>query len=297
MNFKTVLLGATVAALASTAIVGAAAAQTITSGAYTAGINAYGEVYNGSVGVGLSRPGYDPIAPGSPRDSWGITGGAWADEFDFGNNGIASSSTAYGANTAVTTTMTTAGFKVVQHFTLNNNILTDKTTVTNLTGADAGLLFQRDVDWDISPTEFSEDSSSHGASAKVDESSYYGFENPNVSVPYAFSCFPTCSAGPGDLGGGIRANLGILANGASTSFNFYYGINSLDESPNGLLAQTKGAGASYVILGQSSNEGFRNSATLGFGAVPEPATWAMMLMGFFGLGSVVRKRRSAVAAA
>ncbi len=26
-------------------------------------------------------------------------------------------------------------------------------------------------------------------------------------------------------------------------------------------------------------------------AVPEPATWAMMLMGFFGLGAVVRRQR------
>ena len=27
------------------------------------------------------------------------------------------------------------------------------------------------------------------------------------------------------------------------------------------------------------------------GAVPEPATWAMMLMGFFGLGAALRGRR------
>ena len=30
--------------------------------------------------------------------------------------------------------------------------------------------------------------------------------------------------------------------------------------------------------------------------VPEPATWAMMIMGFFGLGAVLRRRRVAVAA-
>ena len=33
------------------------------------------------------------------------------------------------------------------------------------------------------------------------------------------------------------------------------------------------------------------------GAVPEPATWAMMIMGFFGLGSMVRRRRAALAGA
>ena len=30
------------------------------------------------------------------------------------------------------------------------------------------------------------------------------------------------------------------------------------------------------------------------GAIPEPATWAMMLLGFGGLGSVLRRRRSRV---
>jgi hypothetical protein len=35
---------------------------------------------------------------------------------------------------------------------------------------------------------------------------------------------------------------------------------------------------------------------IGF-AVPEPATWAMMLIGFFGLGAALRRRRAAGALA
>ncbi len=35
----------------------------------------------------------------------------------------------------------------------------------------------------------------------------------------------------------------------------------------------------------------------GNGGVPEPATWAMMLMGFFGLGAMMRRRRDATVAA
>jgi hypothetical protein len=30
--------------------------------------------------------------------------------------------------------------------------------------------------------------------------------------------------------------------------------------------------------------------------VPEPTTWAMMLTGFFGLGTTLRRRRAALAA-
>ena len=36
-------------------------------------------------------------------------------------------------------------------------------------------------------------------------------------------------------------------------------------------------------------------SNLSVAAVPEPATWAMMLMGFFGMGSLLRSRRKALA--
>ena len=37
------------------------------------------------------------------------------------------------------------------------------------------------------------------------------------------------------------------------------------------------------------------SGTINFGAVPEPATWAMMLLGFGGIGMAMRRRRQAPA--
>lgn len=49
----------------------------------------------------------------------------------------------------------------------------------------------------------------------------------------------------------------------------------------------------YVVL---VSTGFGN-ADLGGGGVPEPATWGLMLIGFGGLGAVVRARRNRVTAA
>jgi PEP-CTERM motif len=45
------------------------------------------------------------------------------------------------------------------------------------------------------------------------------------------------------------------------------------------------------------NSGFASGAATIAAAVPEPATWAMMLAGFFGLGGMIRARRRVVAIA
>jgi len=52
------------------------------------------------------------------------------------------------------------------------------------------------------------------------------------------------------------------------------------------------AGADVGALG-----GWTLSLTGDVGGVPEPATWAMMLMGFGGLGAILRRRRTALATA
>ena len=48
---------------------------------------------------------------------------------------------------------------------------------------------------------------------------------------------------------------------------------------------------SSIILGQ---DGFSNGILIGGGAVPEPATWAMMLLGFGAIGYSLRRRRKAL---
>lgn len=70
------------------------------------------------------------------------------------------------------------------------------------------------------------------------------------------------------------------------------------------LAQTvsTSAGASYTLkfsfsnVGQGPN-GFRIFATDATAAVPEPATWAMMLLGFGAIGMAMRGRRRRLATA
>ena len=48
------------------------------------------------------------------------------------------------------------------------------------------------------------------------------------------------------------------------------------------------AGADEITLNRN---GFSNSILIGGGAVPEPSTWAMMLLGFGAVGYAIRRRR------
>jgi hypothetical protein len=48
----------------------------------------------------------------------------------------------------------------------------------------------------------------------------------------------------------------------------------------------------YQVTVTSATHSLTAYAQLGTGAVPEPATWAMMLVGFFGIGSVMRRKQA-----
>jgi hypothetical protein len=290
------------AVLASSVLVSAASAQVITdsSGKFSVGIGADGELVNNATGTGFKRlsDGFDGIAGsgGVGRDTWGANS-AFADQNNVGSQGLSNSVVTTGAHSAVATADTASGLHVVQNYSFSaENILSISTTVTNVSGLDQDLVFSRDVDWNIDPTAFGENVFGPiGSSPFVIDSSFYGFEDPDTANPFAFSCLGGCNE-VGDLGGGIRIDMGPLAHGASTSFQFFYGINQIGQSTDALIAQTQGLGAQYIIAGQDSGDHI-NSAVLGFAAaVPEPTTWAMMLTGFFGLGSVLRRRRAATGA-
>ncbi|MDB5424824.1 MAG: hypothetical protein JWQ29_2240 [Phenylobacterium sp.] len=304
MKFRTLLLGAAVAALASTTLVSQAGAVVIAdaSGNFSVGVDATGALYDSPSTIGFRRngDGYDPIKPGDPRDSWGVSAngvGSYADP-QYAGSTLASSSVAGAANTAVVTS-TAGSLSIVQNYAfVGQNILTIDTLITNLSGLDAAVLFQRDVDWDF--PDFGSSNITFGplgSSPYVIDASFYGFEDADPTVAYISSCGGGCNEGPDDLGAGIKIDLGTLGAGETRRFTYYYGISRTGQSVDSLTGQTLDAGAQYVMAGMSQGEGAQ-SATIGFSFanVPEPTTWAMMLTGFFGLGTTLRRRRAALAA-
>jgi hypothetical protein len=292
MKYQRVLTGvAAVTLAAALAAPASAAVKTSQNGLFQVGVGENGELYDAGAGVGLRRvaDGYDPIAPGTPRDSWGIN--SVAADGQFLGSTVASTNNMVGVGGEAITD-TGIGFTIRQNYTFvgGGNILRIDALLSNDTTGALDAIFQRNVDWDIggSETVFGP----VGAANGVVDSSYFGFESPDPFTPYNFSCYFGCNAS-GDLGGGIKINLGTLQAGGLRSFTYFYGLNREGTDVNTLIADAQAAGAKYILAAQGDDG---NSAIIGIsGAVPEPATWAMMLAGFFGLGSMVRRRRAALA--
>lgn len=288
MNFKSLVSGAALAALA-VAVAGPAGAVVITNGAYSVGINDYGQLLSqddsgADVGFRRNSDGAEVIYAGAPRDSWGANG-AYADELNSGSDGILTSSLSSTATTALST-VTTADFSVVQAFSfVSENILAINVSLTNISGGDLAAVFQRLADFDADPDSNETVIDPFGNTA---ENTAFGFDDASTLNPWSFPLCYACSESY-DAGAGFRANLGNLAAGQTTHFTYYYGVGA---GAGDLAAQMQAAGAKdiLVVTGQDGTL----SAAMGL-AVPEPSTWAMMLLGFFGLGSMVRRRKAALA--
>jgi hypothetical protein len=278
------------------------------STSFSVGVGPNGELYDNANGVGFRRlsDGYDPLAPGSPRDSWGVEtafGSAYGDYQDFGTQNLTGTTQSFGASSGTSVSTTSVGVTVGQSYKfLQPNILKVTETITNTSSSTlTGVVFQRDIDWDVAPTEFDENSFGGAIKGNVNDSSYYGFENPDPSVAYGSSCSLGCNQ-VGDLGGGINVTLGTLAAGASVTQIYLYGISELGESVNGLIAEANADGAYYWVATQSSENGLypnlgANSAIIAVASgVPEPSTWAMMALGVIGLGFAARRGRKAAVA-
>lgn len=288
MKFKSLVTGAAFAVLAAAAAA-PAGAVVISSGAYSVGINDYGQLLsqddNGAdVGFRRNADGAEVIYAGAPRDSWGVNG-AYADEVGGSSDGLLTSSLSSTASTAVST-VTTADFSVVQSFSfVSENILAINVALTNISGGDLAAVFQRLADFDVDPDGNETVIDPFGNTA---ENTSFGFEDASTLNPWYFPLCSGCSANY-DAGAGFRANLGNLAAGQTSYFTYFYGLGAGSDD---LAVQMQAAGAKdiLVVTGQDGTL----SAAMGL-AVPEPSTWAMMLLGFFGLGAMLRRREAALA--
>lgn len=298
MKFKSLAAGAALAALVSAAAAGPAGAVVISNGQFSVGINEYGQLYDSTAGVGFRREadGVDVISPSLAREAWGLNAD-YADDQFYGVSGVTAGSFDFTADSALVSVLTDGGFLVTQSFGfVAPNVLGIVTEITNTTGGDLSALFQRVVDFDASALEPETDTVSGVYGPGGFESGFFGFEDPSpLSGAFLGPCDSGCSE-TGDNGAAIRLNLGVLGAGQSRSFTYFYGLGAVGQSQGDLIAQTLGAGAGNVLAAVSQDGSV--SATMGAAmsaAVPEPTTWAMMLLGFFGLGSVLRRRQAALA--
>lgn len=106
-------------------------------------------------------------------------------------------------------------------------------------------------------------------------------------------------------GGGLSASAGCSDNGNFFCFNFEPNIAvasvlKFDISATGGTFDIASTGPDLKILwtndatGDTNKVGslFSASIPVGNGVIPEPATWAMMILGFGGVGALMRRRRS-----
>ena len=226
MGFNQVSMGFAAVILLLAAQAHAAGLGDINSATDTVGVDPTGALYDGTTGVGFLRnsDGFDPLAPGTPRDSWGVSAGTVSGQADpyygayGGTENLVSngSSISGGGTIAVTSDYLNGGagnlLLVTQDMSfVAGNVLQIAETITNVSGSPQAVEFARDVDEDIAPTEYDEVTKAPGVPlGAVANASYYGFENPSPLVAYTHSVGSGGTFGPADLGGGILLNLGTL---------------------------------------------------------------------------------------
>ncbi len=98
--------------------------------------------------------------------------------------------------------------------------------------------------------------------------------------------------------GGLNTQLvnAIFGRGSGNSYAAYCPGCSLADQQAALDAAAAGSGAPFTFTGTYTLDRASGSGTFQVAAVPEPSTWALMLLGFAGLGVMAYRRRSPSAA-
>jgi type IV pilus assembly protein PilY1 len=188
----------------------------------------------------------------------------------------------------------------------------DTVTIHNGSGATVtDLRYTRAMDWDVPPTEFSEYTTFVGTTttSTLIRSTDNGFAsaNPMTAALDGGIVGPINAdgtTGPADHGSLFTFGFGNLLDGADYTFNIFYGAGADETDALALLSQV---GPELYTLGESNLGGTRRSDLPTFifafngvggevvvppttGAVPEPASWAMMIAGFGLVGGAMRRR-------
>jgi hypothetical protein len=93
---------------------------------------------------------------------------------------------------------------------------------------------------------------------------------------------------------GATIDFGTTLSGL-TIIGLHYGAAGAGPEATSFFAFDAGAGTgSITVTGREGANalGLSNAVLFSTGAVPEPATWAMMLLGFGGIGMTMRRRRN-----
>ncbi|HDK38043.1 MAG TPA: autotransporter outer membrane beta-barrel domain-containing protein [Thiolapillus brandeum] len=229
---------------------------------------------------------YDATSPGCHCEGWGVAANgvsAWASISNGGINNLTSVSFSSTATSALSISEVTslAGMQITHDFTPSaeapGRLFSVTVTIANGTG---GLLsdvrYNRTMDWDVPPTEFSEYVTIQGYPATSLLSSHdNGFQTPdplatpNPMDPATLGVNFTDN-GPDDHGAAFNFGFGDLPEGEEITFYIYYGAASSEAEALEALGLV---GAEVYSLGQSNTT---DGPTLG-----TPATY---IFAFSGVG-------------
>ena len=233
----------------------------ISNGTLRLGINPEGHIdaTSGTEDLGLEfiPTSGDALIPGCWCEGWGladvrnsISGYASVD-----NGGVSS-------NVTVTTFDVTAdsaesvveidGRLRVRHFyhpSSESNLYKVDVTVTNIGGDEASLVYRRDMDWDVPPTEFDEFVTLQGSAPYLLDSTDDGFAfvDPLEPLTDLGERGTFLDAGPDDRGGAFDVSLGNLAPGDATNLTLFYGAAATEGDA---LAALQSVQAQVYSLGE-----------------------------------------------
>ena len=117
-------------------------------------------------------------------------------------------------------------------------------------------------------------------------------QGPGYTPPYLGLDYDTVLGAVTDLNGSATLNFGSLNLSGLTIVGAHFG-NNIDSDPNNITAfwlLDLGNNVTHTIT-LSNGQGSSNAQIFSTGtpAVPEPATWAMMLLGFGAIGLAMRR--------